>query len=304
MKHPTEVLIKDKEYLFITDYKENNTLRQTLNKLTDSVWGFTFENWFESGYWDTNCHLYSLLHQHNMVSHITVTELDLQLSNKRYKAVQLGTVMTDKKYRNRGLCKWLMSTVLKEWESNCDFIFLYANDEVIHFYPQFGFTPVKEYQASRLPNKKLEKLSVRKLNVEETCDLTLLDTISEKAKPLFELSVLNNTSLIMFYCLGLQAFKEHIYYIEKLDTLVIAEYQGTTLLIHDILASTEINIETAIDSLCTEDTELILLQFMPQHRDKYNIQEYTEDDSTLFVSNKQADLFNTQQLLFPTLAHT
>ena len=90
MKNPTEVIIKDKKYLFVTNYKQNDNLRACFNELTDSVWGFTFEDWFNSGYWNTSCHLYSLLHKNKMVSHITVTELDLQLADKRYKTVHLG----------------------------------------------------------------------------------------------------------------------------------------------------------------------------------------------------------------------
>lgn len=46
-----KVLIRDKEYTFVKDYRDNESLREELNSLTDKTYGFNFKEWYESGYW-------------------------------------------------------------------------------------------------------------------------------------------------------------------------------------------------------------------------------------------------------------
>lgn len=47
------------------------------------------------------------------------------------------------------VCRKLIEEVLKDWENNCDGIYLYANDTVLDFYPKFGFEKAKEYQCTK-----------------------------------------------------------------------------------------------------------------------------------------------------------
>ena len=64
-------------------------------------------------------------------------KLDYLKTQKNY--IQLGTIMTDKNYRNQGLSKYLMNIVLKEFSEKNDEVYLFANDSVLYFYPKFGF---------------------------------------------------------------------------------------------------------------------------------------------------------------------
>lgn len=62
----------------------------------------------------------------------------------------LGTVMTHPDYRNRGLSRWLMERVLKEWGERGHALYLYANDGVRSFYPGLDF---KRRKSSNIPAK-------------------------------------------------------------------------------------------------------------------------------------------------------
>jgi hypothetical protein len=97
-----------KNYRLVSNYKLDDELRNKFNLLAQKVWGFDFEKWYKSGYWEDNCLLYSLLHDDKMVSHITVSVIEFIVLGERKKFVQLGTVMTDENYRKQGLNKIFM----------------------------------------------------------------------------------------------------------------------------------------------------------------------------------------------------
>lgn len=46
-----KILIDGKEYAFIKDYKSNDLYRKSYNSLTKKIYGFDFEQWFQTGYW-------------------------------------------------------------------------------------------------------------------------------------------------------------------------------------------------------------------------------------------------------------
>ena len=300
----TNIKIKDKEYTFVQDYKENESLRESFNQLTKATWEFDFEPWFQSGYWDDSCHLYSLLDGSKVVSHITVSAFNSVILGKEKTLVQLGTVMTDDAYRKQGLNKFLMEKVLEDWTEKCDFIYLFANDTVLDFYPKFGFAAVEEYEAVKTVFGKKSQRNIRKMNVSEEKDLQLLDKVGRDAVPLFDLSVVNNIATIMFYCLATDIFKDNLYYVEDMDAIVIAEYEGADLIVHDILSTRNIDIDVVIDLLVNSDTENVRLRFIPKNKKAYQIRKYKEEDLTLFVSSDVKELFDTNQLIFPSLSHT
>lgn len=295
--------IQDKGYRFVCDYKENEVLRKSFNELTNSIWEFDFEAWYQSGYWGDSCHLYSLMDGDKMVSHITVSVFDCVILGEKRTLAQLGTVMTDEAYRGRDLNRFLMDKILDEWSDKCDFTFLFANESVLDFYPKFGFSAVNEFQAVKM-NFEAAKTSFRKLDIDNVADLNLLDRIGRSAMPLFDLSVVNNIGTIMFYCKALGIFKDNLFYFTELDAIAVAEYDEENLIVHDILASQQIDIDLVIDSLIKIDTKNVCLRFVPQDSSGYELKSFKDEDLVLFVSSKAKALFDNNKLIFQTLAHT
>lgn len=301
-----KVVIKDKEYVYITDYKNDENRRNCLHTLTRKVWGFDFEKWYNSGYWQDNCLLYSLLDGNMMVSHITVSVIDFIVLGKKKQFIQLGTVSTEEEYRTLGLNKFLMEKVLDEWKDKCDMIYLFANNSVLNYYTLFGFNTVNEYVATRKIDFVENKYIIRKLDVNNKSDHQLLYTKAKNAIPLFNISMVDNAGLIMFYCNYFDKFrfKEKLYYVESLNTIVIAEYKDNDLILYDILSTEKTDIEEVIHAMHTTHTKNVIMCFMPIDNKKYNIELSKEENSTLFVLGNDSKIFENQKLIFPILSHT
>ncbi|MEK4091850.1 GNAT family N-acetyltransferase [Viridibacillus sp. FSL H8-0110] len=300
------VMINGKNYKLISLYQDDNELRNSFNLLTKQTYNFDFEKWYKSGYWKENCILYSLLDNDKMVSHITVSVIDFIVLGEKKRFVQLGTVMTDEQYRNQGLSRVLMDTVIEEWENKCDMFYLFANDSVLDFYPKFGFISVDEYQASKQISIIESPYSVRKMDIDNVIDLNLLYETAKNAAAQFALSMVDNAGLVMFYCnyFELFSFKYNLFYIQDLNAIAVADYEEDTLILYDILATKKIEIENVLNALATEQTKRAILNFMPINSENYEVSLYKEEDSTLMVMGDKEKLFKNNKLMFPMLSHT
>lgn len=83
------------------------------------------------------------------MANVSVNIIDIEIQEQVKRYIQIGTVMTDCNYRNKGLSRKLMDKILQDWKDKCDAIYLYANDSVLDFYPKFGFIKAMEYQYSK-----------------------------------------------------------------------------------------------------------------------------------------------------------
>ena len=158
------IIIQNKVFQFDHHYRDNNDRREQLCQMTQDTWDFSLESWYRFGGWGDECVPYSLFDYGQIVSHVTATTLTFALGQKRLHALQLGTVMTDPEYTGMGLSSWLIERVLADYENKVDFVFLYANDSVLDFYPRFGFHPVTEYHVT-LPAPQAEPMAVKKLDL-------------------------------------------------------------------------------------------------------------------------------------------
>ena len=110
------VQVNNKNYGFVKDFKHKPEIRASFNELTQAVFQFDLENWYLNGYWNDNYIPYSLLYKNKVISNVSVNKMKFIIENEKKVAVQIGTVMTDKEYRHRGLSKFIMEQVIKEWK--------------------------------------------------------------------------------------------------------------------------------------------------------------------------------------------
>ncbi|CAH0250993.1 hypothetical protein [Chryseobacterium sp. Bi04] len=104
------VSISHKNYTLYTQYQNNEKLRLEFNRLTQKVWEFDFENYYQSGYWDGNCILYSLFDGDTIASHTTGSLFTGNSIGETKTLIQLGTVMTDADYQKQGLSRFFNGT--------------------------------------------------------------------------------------------------------------------------------------------------------------------------------------------------
>lgn len=199
--HLEKVNIHAHSYILAIAYQNDEKLREELNRLTQQVWEFTFENFYQSGFWDDNCIVYSLFEGERIVSHVTASLFDTEIEGDKKKLLQFGTVMTDPEYQNKGLSRFLMERVLADFKQKTDGMLLFANDSVLDFYPKFGFRTVAEYQAFKnITNKDFStSVGIRKLNLDNREDLDLFTGLVESNLANTALPV-QSKGISMFYC--------------------------------------------------------------------------------------------------------
>ncbi len=291
--------ISGNEYNFIKDVKENEQVRKSFNLLVHKTFGLDFEPWFQNGYWGNDYIPYVLLDGDVVVSNVSVNIINTRWENQAKRYVQLGTIMTDKEYRGKGLSHWLMEKVLEDWKDKSDAVYLFANDSVLDFYPKFGFEKALEYQCQKTVNKKDGMM--KKLDMSLTHDrMILLDTY-KLSNPFSALPMESNDGLLMFYCS--QFMRENVYFIEQYEAVVIADYHDENLVCYDIFCQSKCAIDDILCTMAEENTKTVTFGFTPKQIENCTIAELYEDNTTLFVLRGKENLFAENHLMFPMLSH-
>lgn len=291
-------LIENVEYTYNTEIRENTSIRLSFNELSKKTFGLSFEKWYQDGYWQDKYIPHVLIHNDKVVANVSVNIIDTQMQGQLKRYIQIGTVMTDSEYRNKGLSRKLMDKILQDWKDKCDAIYLYANDSVLDFYPKFGFIKVKEYQYSKKIVPKVSK--IRKLNLTVDNDVKLLKSYYEKSNPYSMLPMLNNYGLLMFYCSSFM--KDCVYYLEDIDAIVIVDYDSEALTCFDIYCDTDKSMDEIIAVIAREDCKNILFGFTPKDTSDCTVKLFEEDDRTLFILESKENIFTKHKLMLPLLS--
>lgn len=296
------LVINGQPYQYISNYKEHSTLRQKFNQLTQSIYGFDFEGWYQNGYWGHAYIPYSLLHNGEMVSSISVNLIDFWFEGQKKKCVQIGTVMTSMQARKRGLSRALLNLVLEQWRGKCDFVCLFANQTVLDFYPKFGFKRFEQYQCSKFiePLNSECKVVITQLDMSSKTERENLVRRIDQSAVFARLSMVNNSSLIMFYCQSF--YSDNVYYIEHLDAIVIAEFRQDSVCLKDVFCTQIHELDDIVRALCNERIRHVILEFTPNNTSSYLQKKCVEGD-VLFVLDDKDYIFQHHQLMFPILSH-
>ena len=296
-----EININNKKYTYITAYKDNNTLRHSLNILTKQTYGFDFEQWYQDGYWSEFHIPHSLVHGDKIVANVSISKMEFHIMGKHRHYMQIGTVMTDPFYRNQGLSRFLIEQILEQWDNKCDLIYLFANDSVLNFYPKFGFRQLEEYQCTKRVvyencTSQVEKLDMSKITIRNM----VLDKIRESGV-FNKITMVNNPSLIMFYLTNF--LKDNVYYVREIDAIVIAEYCNDTLLIQDFYGKTN-SLNKGILPLLNKNITKVQLGFSPLNDKNYMLSPLNAKDTTLFAMGEDFNLMKENPSMFPVLSHS
>ncbi|CAH2715875.1 hypothetical protein BACCIP111895_03059 [Neobacillus rhizosphaerae] len=292
-----------KKYELVSDYRNNESLKESFNALAMKTFKLDFRGWYNKGYWNDKYIPYSFVDEGKVISNASINKISIIINGKMYKGIQIGTVMTDENYRNQGLAKQLMKHIMKEYENTCDFMYLFANDTVLDFYPKFGFTRLNESEYSLDLAKSSIQMNmdakVKQLTIEN--DLALLEQFAENRHVnSMILDVEHNESLLMFYFTVV--FHEAIFYVEDLETIVVMEEEEDTLHIFDIISLNAPNVEAILASIVKETMKKVVFYFTPD----FTIEGMTatimpNDDDALFVLTKKSLLKGN--FMFPLTSH-
>ncbi|MFW0779010.1 GNAT family N-acetyltransferase [Rossellomorea marisflavi] len=264
---------------FRKNVRENQNLRDSFNQLAEDIFGIHFGQWYARGYWTEKYVPFSYIEGDRVIANVSVNLIDFTIAGEEKKAIQIGTVMTHQDYRNRGLSKDLLMKVLDEYRDRVDFVYLFANQNVLEFYPKFGFRAQEETLFTMVPGTAGE-VSERKLDMEEKADRDLAYGIARDRLPVSTRFGTKNTGeLFMFY--ALYAFSDNLYYLEEEDAVVMFQRDGERLDLFDVVSRENVDVRKIAEKLAGDDTRQIVFHFTPEE-----------------TEGMQADLFHGDDVLF------
>ena len=186
-------------------------IERAFYNLQTVFFGLKFKSWYQHGFWGIGYIPFSYVVDDKVVANVSINIINFIIEGKHKRALQVGTVMTHPAYRNRGLSKSLMNKVLEEYKNMYDFMYLFANESVLGFYPKFGFEKIEEYQFStNFSSKQKPKDKPRKLNITNGEDINFIFTFVKERIPVSNrFSTGNSQGILMYYCLNV--FSNDIY---------------------------------------------------------------------------------------------
>lgn len=262
----------------VSDYRENETLRKSFMQLSVDIFGLDFESWHEHGYWGERYIPFSYADGGRIIANVSVNELNFIIEGKSFKALQIGTVMTHPEYRNKGLSASLMNHVLDVYKGTYDFMYLFANDSVLDFYPKFGFEKIEEYQYSTRISTGQGGLNLRKLELAHDLDL-IEKTVYGRVPVSKTFSTANSSGITMYHILNV--FTDHLYYHGEEEAVVIFTRDDRTVQLYDIISTAPVNIKEII--ACLGDMDKIDFHFTPGFSDLQYQRVPFKRDGALFV---------------------
>lgn len=128
------------EYAIMERFREDDRLREAYFRFLPRVFSnVNFREWYDRGCWPDRYNPISIVVDNEIVSNVSLARMNLLVDGEQRTALQLGAVGTLPEWRKRGLSRLLMNYAIDRYADTVDLMFLFANDDVVDFYPHFGF---------------------------------------------------------------------------------------------------------------------------------------------------------------------
>jgi predicted N-acetyltransferase YhbS len=260
----------------------------------------SFRSWYDLGGWQSGYRSFAIFDGNSIVANVSVQRMTLIIDGAARTGWQLGAVGVLPEYRGRGLQRALIQAALNQLRSD-DMVFAYANDDVLDFYPLFGFRRVTEWLFGADYAVEPARGALRRLSIASAQDCELLGRIAANALAVTErFGARKYGSVLLWYWSNMH--RQDFYYHEVDDAIVVAEHDMEVLRILDVLATGPIDLSSYLPQLVAEPVDHIEFAFTPERYwpKAEPLHEYFE--SPLFVRGDVR--LPAGQFKFPVLAQT
>ncbi|HEY3446198.1 MAG TPA: GNAT family N-acetyltransferase [Myxococcales bacterium] len=125
---------------------EDTGLQQAFLRYVARVFpGLDFWRWRAFGGWGKDYVAHAVVEDGEVVANVSAMAMRLVVAGRETPGIQLGAVGCVQERRGRGLVGALMERVLAEESAQPGLQMLFANEDVLAFYPRFGFRAVEEW---------------------------------------------------------------------------------------------------------------------------------------------------------------
>ncbi len=266
--------------ILIQDYKSNDPLRKSFDKLANLVFGISLEEWFTKGFWNDSYKCHSLVEDGVVISNVSTTHMNLVLNGQKRRAIQLGTVMTHPDFRNKGLAATLMKTVLDHYQGQTDLFYLFPAEAVMQFYPKYGFTHYHDiFYTLETVVTSSPTSSITRVDIGNDFELGKFhDAVQSRRVISSTFDTLDCTSIYMWHCLN--DLRENIYRINGTDNYLVLRQESEKIRLYDFVSDTEYPFTYILDSLGPDSQKEICLHFLPDElsADRWKLREHKNED--------------------------
>jgi len=246
------------EYQFVKDYSDNEMLRKSFSELAKETFGIDFEKWYDAKGWNSNYIPYSFFHDNRIIANVSVNRMELMIFGELHKAIQIGTVMTEKSHRGQGLASRLMEKVLEDFDEEYSVYFLAADEKAVPLYERYGFSPIKTeriiLETSCFSKREMPLVS-EPISIED-----LLEYKRTSLPLSTKFSAIGDEHILVFYYV--HGFDRCTYKLSD-DILVLFEMEENELHLYDIFSKKKIVLKKIIEEILPEDAEKIIFHFIP-----------------------------------------
>lgn len=264
--------------------------------------GLDFKTWYDKGFWPDEYIPHAIIDKNLIVANVSITKMKLLIDGRPVDGIQIGTVGTIPEYRGRGLSGYLMNHVLEQYKDKNEFIFLFANENVVDFYPKFGFTRYNEViyiSETAIPKSYY---SARKLNINLKSDFEIITGLLYSRLDITRLfGARNYVPITMWHIINI--FPDKLHYLEDDQIIFITSEDKERMHIRDIIFKKPFDFPSAVSRVKkSDDIKYIYYYFSP---DQLNYRYDTVQscpDSPLFVRGSFP--FGDRYFKYPETAQT
>jgi GNAT superfamily N-acetyltransferase len=250
--------------------------------------------------WSKGYRAFAIFRGDEIIANASLQRMDVIIDGHVRTGWQFGAVGVLPDLRGRGLQRELLQSVLDQIPTG-DFVFLFANEEVLDFYPLFGFRRVTESLFGADHSVQPGCAGLRRLSIDSIDDRRLLERIAATTRPVTERFGARNYGGVLFWYWA-NFHGQDFYYHQGDDAIVIAEHDLEVLRILDVLASKDIDLKSYFPDMVAGPVDHIEFAFTPERYwpGAEPLHEYME--SALFVLGDEQ--MPSGEFKFPVLAQT
>ena len=222
-----------------------------------------FRSWCSRGGWTSAYEAHGLAQADEIVASVSVMRMRALIGGREVRGAQLGAVGCVPEMRGRGLMRPLLERVLAQLESEADLVWLYANDQVLDFYPRFGFRRARESEFELELPLEPAPVPAPRLDLDDPSQRAAwLAACARSLPPTERFGTRDHGSVALWHACNF--YPRDVRVLGEGDTYAVAVQSGDTLHLLDLAASRRFDLLPVLPRLIREPIARVRFGFGPE----------------------------------------
>ncbi len=257
--------------------------------------------WRDRGGWTEDYEVLAITDGGRIVSTIGRTRMRLVVNGCDLPGYQLGAVATAGAYRGQGLARQLMNRVIEEREGPDQPVILFANADVLDFYPRLGFRRIGQRRWTAATRLEVSGTRASQCDVSQAAERSRLASLCARARPIRGPLAARDYYPILLWHLTHGAVTA--FWLPAWDAVIAASVANQRLILHDVIAAQPFDLAPVLPTLITHPITELEFRFDAEDWWPAAVSSGWDDaGSALFVHGGAGSI--AAPVCFPALAHT